>query len=109
MRVGHLPPPLLVAHHGIADQRRRLHDKAEMIRHLLRIALVLHRGDGRIEGPVEADRAQQRDLRIGRQALLAERDLRIDAVIDKAAPAGKEPRRGAEPDVSRQHRRAEQR
>ena len=30
VRVGHLPPPLLVAHHRIADQRRRLHDEAEM-------------------------------------------------------------------------------
>jgi hypothetical protein len=74
VRVGHLSPPLVVAHHGITDQRRRLHDEAEMVRHLLCVALVLHRGDRRIERAVEADRAQQRDLRIGRQALLAERD-----------------------------------
>ena len=109
VRIGHLPSPLLVAHHGVADQGRRLHDEAEVVRHLLRVALVLDRRDRRIERPVEADRAQQRDLGIGGQALLAERVLRMDAVVDEAAPAGKEPRRRAEPDVARQRRRLQQR
>ena len=89
--IGHLPSALLVAHHRIANQRRRLHNETEMIRHLMGIALVFDHGERRVERAIETDGAQQGDLGIGRQALAAQRRLRVNAVVDQAAPAGKEP------------------
>ena len=52
MRIGHFPSPVLIAHHGIADQRGRLHDETEAVRHLRCIARILDRGDWRVECPI---------------------------------------------------------
>ena len=77
--LGTFPRPSSSRITRIADQRRRLHHEAEIIRHLVGVAPIFDGGDRRVEGPVEADRSQQRDLRIGRQTLAAQRHLRMHA------------------------------
>jgi hypothetical protein len=76
-----------------------LHQEPERRRHLGRVVGELARFDRRVERAVDADRAQQRVLRVGGEPVPAQLRLLRGGRVDEAAPAGEVPRRRAEPQV----------
>lgn len=79
-----------------------LHQEAEGVRHLSGVLGEGAGGDGAVEGPVDAHRAQHRVVRVGGQAL--PRELRGGGlmVIDDAGPARERPRGRPEEHAPRQ-------
>jgi len=79
---------------------RLLDHEAELVGHLARVARVLRLGQRAVERPVDAHTAQQRVLRVGREAVLGQYRLRVRPLVPHdAGPAGVAPGRGAQADA----------
>jgi hypothetical protein len=86
----------------VGDCRRRLDQEPEVLRHLAGIGLVLATRQRLVVAAIDADRAQQRVSAVGGQPRSRQLRFAVLAAVDDALPAGKAPRRGAEPDRRRQ-------
>ena len=100
--VGLARAAVLAAHEGVGHQAGRLHDEAEVPRHLGRVARVVAGREGAVEAAVDAHRAQQRVPGVDGQALLGQGLLGMRALPHQALPAGVAPRRGAQAQPGRQ-------